>query len=116
MKLNQSTDTKIYFWGCTHIFHDPNWEIPIWNSRGYKSVDEHAESIRYKINSTCSQSDILIHLGDGFLNSSPEKVESYLNSLNTNIYYIWGNHESSTYKLYLKFFLRNLHPFHACHY
>jgi hypothetical protein len=103
MKLSKTHDQNIYFWGCTHIYHNPKWPSPLWKKRGYSSVEEYANSVRTKINTTCRPNDVLIHLGDGFLNSTPEAVETYLQSLVPKIYYIWGNHESSMYKLYLKY-------------
>lgn len=100
VKLIHNTDSKVFFWGCLHVFHDPKWDVPIWKSRGYDSVSAHANGIREKINNTCSKNDTLIILGDGFLNSSPDQVEAYLLSLNPNILYQNGNHESSMSRIY----------------
>jgi calcineurin-like phosphoesterase family protein len=100
IKFEQTETQKIYFWGCTHVFHKKDF---IWQKRGYSSMEEHAEAIRNKINSTCTEHDILFHLGDGFLNSSIEQVEPYLHSLKPKIQYILGNHESSITKLYRKY-------------
>jgi len=99
LKLNQK-DQDIFFWGCSHIFHNPNWPVPIWKSRGYNSVEEHTEGLREKINKVCSKDSLLFLLGDGWLNSSVEQVDQFLDTLNPSVAYIWGNHESSTSKIY----------------
>lgn len=68
--------------------------------RGYDSSEEHTEAIKIKINKVCRPQDKLFILGDGFLNSTVEQVEDYLIGLNTEIFYIFGNHESSIFKIY----------------
>lgn len=103
LKFKETPDSKIYFWGCTHIFHDPKWPVPLWRLRGYDSVKAHAESIRNKINNTCNENSSLFLMGDGFLNSSPEQVEEFLFSLKPQIHYLFGNHESSMIRLYRKY-------------
>jgi calcineurin-like phosphoesterase family protein len=103
IKFDHNATRKSFFWGCTHTYHDPHWPIPLWRMRGYSSVEEHAQGIKEKINSTCSTTDTLFLLGDGFLTSSPEQVEEFLLGLNPQIQYIWGNHESSITRLYRKY-------------
>lgn len=103
LKFKHNDQQKVNFWGCTHIYHDPKWDIPIWKQRGYNSVGEHAIALKDKINNNCDRTSVLIHFGDGFLNSTPEQVEEYIFSLNTHICYLWGNHESSTARLYKKY-------------
>jgi len=100
LKFEHTEDSKVYFWGCPHVFHQQEF---IWQKRGYSSVIEHAKAIKTKINTTCTEKDKLILLGDGFLNSNPDQVQDFLFSLKPTIYYLWGNHESSTTKLYRKY-------------
>ena len=102
LHFKQTNESKVYFWGCTHFFHNPKWPVPLWKSRGYNSMEECTNSLRDKINQTCRKNDILFLVGDGFLNSTPEQVEDFLGTLNPKIYYWWGNHESSTSKIYKK--------------
>lgn len=99
LKFIHTNDSKVFFWGCTHVFHNKEF---IWKARGYSSILEHAKAIKDKINLTCRREDCLILLGDGFLNSSINDVRDFLFSLNTHIYYIWGNHESSTTRFYFE--------------
>ncbi len=92
---------EIYFWACTHIFHKcEHWEIPLWKIRGYESALDHANGIRNKINKICNTGSLLFILGDGFLSSTVEEVEGFLSSLSPSIAYIYGNHESSVFKIY----------------
>lgn len=90
--------TEIWFTGCTHIFHNREF---IWQKRGYKSIEDHAKAVQEKINSLVQPHHILFHLGDGFLNSTPQKAKEWLVGLNVHrIYYVTGNHESATGQLY----------------
>lgn len=100
LKFKHSEESKIYFWGCLHVFHKQNF---IWQKRGYNSIEEHVEAIKNKINITCRPQDKLFIIGDGFLNSEPKQIEDFLFSLNPSILYIYGNHESSIVKLYRKY-------------
>lgn len=102
LKFQETETSKVYFWGCTHIFHQQPF---IWKDRGYASIIEHAQAIQDKINNTCSKNDTLFLLGDGFLNSGPPEVEDFIFKLNPNIVYLWGNHESSMSKIYKKYIL-----------
>lgn len=98
LKIPHHYDSQIWFTGCTHIFHKQPF---IWEKRGYRSIEDHAYAVKVAINSCVRQGDTLIHLGDGFLNSTPEEVSQWLGGIYCeNIYYIWGNHESSMSKLY----------------
>lgn len=103
IKFENTDNSKVYFWGCLHVFHDPKWDVPIWKGRGYNSVEEHAQGIKDKINNTCGPEDHLFIIGDGFLNSTPEQCANFLFSLNPTIHYLFGNHESSTIKLYRQY-------------
>lgn len=93
-----SESNKIWFTGCTHIFHKQPF---IWQKRGYESIIAHAKGVRDKINEVVAHDDIMFHLGDSFLNSTPEEVNDWLSGVKCqNIHYISGNHESSTKKLF----------------
>lgn len=84
-----------------HIFHDPKWVIPIWESRGYKSAADAAEKIAEQINKSVKEDDILWFLGDMFLNASDEQCLEWLSKIKCkNIHVLWGNHESNMYRLY----------------
>lgn len=100
IKFEHNAQSKSYFWGCTHVHHQQPF---IWKARGYNSPEEYAVATKEKINATCTEKDTLFLLGDGFLTSSPEMVEEFWFGLKPKIQYIWGNHESSTTRLYRKY-------------
>lgn len=91
-----------HFWSSDwHVYHDPSWEVPIWESRGYLNAQDSAERILEKVNSRVGEDDTLWYLGDMFLNSSDEQVLNWLSQLRCkNIKYIAGNHESNMFRLY----------------
>lgn len=97
-------DRNKHFWTSDfHIFHDPNWDVPIWKMRGYSSMQDAAESILEKVNSRVKENDILWYLGDGFLNAHDDQCIEWLNKLRCrNVKYLFGNHESVPYRLYKK--------------
>lgn len=101
LKYNWEMRNKIFFSSDWHVFHDPNWPIPIWKSRGYSSAMDAAEKIQLKINERVGEDDILYFLGDMFLNASDEQCITWLSGINCrNIKHITGNHESCPYRLY----------------
>jgi calcineurin-like phosphoesterase family protein len=90
-----------FFTSDLHIFHDPNWEIPIWKSRGYENAEHAAEEIANKINERVGEDDILWNFGDLFLNADDDKCLEWLSKIKCkNIKKLWGNHHSNTYRLY----------------
>lgn len=92
---------KIYFSSDWHIFHDPPWEIPLWKSRGYESAEDAARKIQERINQTVPEDGIIYYMGDMFLNASDEQCIEWLKGVNCkNIFKIWGNHTSNTFRLY----------------
>lgn len=84
-----------------HLNHDPKWEIPIWKSRGYDSVQEMNQDIINKINKRVKPDDVLFHLGDFSLNCSEEEFENFIGQIVCqNIYFLWGNHNSPSWNIY----------------
>lgn len=93
--------TNTIFVGCTHLDHNKEF---IWGVRGFTSVEQHNDFIVKEIveYAKANPSATIVHLGDGFLNSTPERVTEYFRRLELPIYYIWGNHEGPTKQLYKK--------------
>jgi len=101
LKFKWEDRQKHYWVSDLHTNHDPNWEIPIWKSRGYSSAKECSQHQIDKINERVGENDILWNLGDNFLNSSDGEVIEWYKKINCkNIYYLFGNHESVPYRLY----------------
>jgi calcineurin-like phosphoesterase family protein len=85
--------------GCTHLDHKKDF---IWKARGFASPEDHANFVCREVADyyTANPHAHMIHLGDGFLNSTPERAKAYFARCGIQTYYIWGNHESPTTLLY----------------
>ena len=96
-----------YFTSDWHAFHDPKWEVPIWEARGYLNAQDSAERILDKINSRVGPDDYLWMLGDPFLNATDAMVLNWLKSVKCrNIKMLQGNHESQMFRIYRNEVLR----------
>lgn len=95
IKLN--ADTIIM--GCGHVYHQRDF---VWKARGFDSVQAHADFIARELADyyTAHPHATMIHLGDGFLNSTPEQAHAFFARCGIRTYYIWGNHEGPTSQLY----------------
>ena len=91
MKLKLSTkDQDIWFSSDFHINHDKPFIV---QKRGFNSIAEHNAAVIKSINDHVKQKDILFHLGDMFLKSTPESMEEHLKQINcSRIYALYGNH------------------------
>jgi calcineurin-like phosphoesterase family protein len=101
-KFKWEDKDKLFFTSDWHIFHNPiHWQTPIWESRGYPSLESSVEDVILKINERVKHDDILFCLGDCFLNATDDQVLNWLSRIKCqNIYKLWGNHTSNTYRLY----------------
>ena len=92
---------KIFFSSDWHNYHDPKWDFPIWQMRGYSSPQESLDDVVSKINARVKEDDFLYFLGDGFLNATDEQVLEWFSRINCqNIHTLWGNHSSNTFRIY----------------
>lgn len=87
------------FVGCTHLDHNREF---VWQARGFSSVQEHTDWVCHEIAAYYEAYPMatMVHLGDGFLNSTPDRAAAYFRRWRMPVAYIWGNHESPTRKLY----------------
>jgi calcineurin-like phosphoesterase family protein len=87
---------QVFFSGDWHYNHLQPF---IWEARGYKSVQEHNESLVREINNVVAPEDILFNLGDLCLNASIEQFEELISAVKCQtIYLLWGNHPNKHYK------------------
>ena len=86
-------ESKIFFWGCLHIFHKQPF---IWQARGYSSPEEHAEDVLDKINEVVAPDDMLFLLGDTFLNvPSVQACKDWLGRIKCQqVAILFGNHNA----------------------
>jgi calcineurin-like phosphoesterase family protein len=95
VNIRESDKQKVRFIADLHLGHNPKWPVPIWQSRGFDSVQEHDDAIINSCNTECGPNDILIVIGDFCLNSTIEQFNSYLARINCqNIWYVNGNHNN----------------------
>lgn len=111
LNIRETEEQKIYITSDTHLGHQREF---IWEDRGYENSKQHDDSMIRILNETVRATDILIHLGDFCLNTSPSQFEEFLSRINCqNIYMLWGNHPNPHYKnVYiplLKRYLGNLY-------
>ena len=104
MKIKINTDQQIYFTSDTHYAHknicrsvsnwrDANGDVPIHNTRDFKSLDHMNDYIVNSINSMVGEDDILFHLGDWSFGGF-ENIEEFRNRIYCkNIHLILGNHD-----------------------
>ena len=101
LKIKQTEDQKVFFTSDTHWNHNPKWEVPLWEARGYKSIEESNAHIVTTINQIVGENDILFHLGDLTLNCDETQFETFIGSLKCQtIYTLWGNHNNPANKIY----------------
>lgn len=95
INFRDTEDSKTYVVSDTHWHHDPKWKIPLWQARGYGSVQEHDADIENQINARVRPNDKLIHLGDICLNTTVQQFEEFIGKIKCqNIYALWGNHNN----------------------
>ncbi len=94
--IKLSADT--IFVGCTHADHALE---AVWKKRGFRSIQEHADWLCHEIDAyhKAYPTASMVHLGDGFLNSTPDRAATYFRRWQMPILYLWGNHESPTRRL-----------------
>lgn len=101
LKHNWADQHRIFVSSDWHIYHDPSWEVPIWEMRGAQNALDFAKKNLTLINDTVPEDGILYYLGDGFLNASDEQCLEWLKGIKCkDIRYLFGNHESNMYRLY----------------
>lgn len=76
----------------TLVSHDKDF---LWGKRGFRSIEEHDETIIANWNRIVKPEDSVFHLGDTFLNDMDYGIEC-LNRLNGTIYLVQGNHDGTT--------------------
>lgn len=101
LKFKQTDDRKVFWVSDTHLNHNPKWPVPIWEMRGYKSAQDHTDSIIEAINQAVRPNDILIHAGDFCLNTEENGLNELLARIRCqDIYMLWGNHNNPLWRVY----------------
>jgi len=88
---------RIAFASDFHLGHNRDF---IYKARGFEAIRDHDQWILQSL-SEIGAHDHLYYLGDFALNTTPAQVMEFFRRIHcNNIFYIWGNHESSTGKIY----------------
>lgn len=104
MKLKIKKERQIWFFSDPHYNHKnicrgtTNWrtkngEIPIDNTRDFKTLDEMNAAIVNNINAVANQDDLLICLGDWSFGGFDSIQNFYNRLICKNIHLILGNHD-----------------------
>lgn len=80
-----------YFTADLHIGHDKDF---LYKPRGFSSIEEHDTAIIERWNKIISQEDNVYILGDLCMSSNEYEWDRVLRSLNGNIYFLHGNHDT----------------------
>lgn len=84
----------IYLTSDLHLLHDKSF---IWQPRGFKSIEEHDETIIANWNRIINDDDDVYILGDLILGDNDEGIEK-LKRLKGKLHIIYGNHCTDTRK------------------
>ena len=104
LKFQSKNYDKVGVASDFHCFHKKPF---IFEPRGFKSWEENHDFIIKNINDNFTENSLLFYLGDLTLNSNVEETEDFLSKLNPQIMYIFGNHESNTWKILKNYWLLN---------
>lgn len=90
---------EIAFISDLHWGHDRDF---IWGKRGFKSVQEHDETLVHRWNEVCTDRSLAFHLGDiCFIDGDGKRFESLIRRLNFGVLYsLLGNHNSGVKMAY----------------
>jgi calcineurin-like phosphoesterase family protein len=97
-------DSDFLFWCCMHMYHDPNWDFPIWKLRGFDNYADHARTLIKNWNEKANDSTVGFLLGDNvFGHDAEQKMIDILDSMIFKELYIMpGNHYSGWHQLFEK--------------
>lgn len=102
-----NSDQKVFFTSDTHFCHNKDF---VYGVRGFKTVEEHNETLITNWNSVVSKNDHIIHLGDFLVGAGQNSFadgQDILFKLNGHIHFVWGNHNAYVKDIY-KIALANL--------
>ena len=102
LKFN-TRSTRLWFTSDYHAYHNRDF---VFGARGCSSAEEYVEFIIEEHNRVVAPEDLVVNLGDFTLNADVDKTKALFRRLNGNQLYVWGNHESSTRKIYEEEVLR----------
>jgi len=101
LKIKDAGD-KIFFTGCNHFRHTPNWNTPsLFQTRGFETIQDHDNWLLGEYQKLPLDATVFI-LGDFCLNTDENDARNLFNQILCKKYYVEGNHESQVSKYYRK--------------
>jgi calcineurin-like phosphoesterase family protein len=96
IKINP--DKKLVFVSDLHLNHDKEF---LWGKRGFKSSEEHVQTIFNRLAKIADDDHVLINLGDATFRDPERKTFDRLAALPFHKHFhIWGNHPSGAKQAY----------------
>jgi len=85
---------NVFIWGCLHLGHDPKWDEPLWQKRGFASVEEMDRSAFGNWAKCLNDESVLFLLGDNiFGQKATERLTEVLARMPYKECYLMpGNH------------------------
>lgn len=86
---------EILFWSDCHFGHKcEKWPVPLWQARGFSSVEDHDEQLIERWNSVSTPNSVFFHLGDFIFGTDTiERFKRHVQSLKfKTLYMMPGNH------------------------
>ena len=104
MKIILEQDQQLYFTSDTHYNHknicrgvsewkDKNNNVPVNQTRDFKTLDHMNSTIVDNINNTVGENDVLVHMGDFSFGGFESIIEFRKRIMCKNIVLICGNHD-----------------------
>jgi len=88
----ESPELTVWFTSDLHLGHQRDF---IWEARGYRSPEDHTNSVIKTINDCAREGDILINNGDLCLNATRQQLDEWLDRIVCkNMWCLWGNHNN----------------------
>jgi calcineurin-like phosphoesterase family protein len=94
--VENEKENDVLFWGCIHYGHNPNWPIPLWQTRGFKDVYEHDFTILNNWNSKANHNTVGFLLGDNIFGyNAHERLIGLFEAISfKKLYVMPGNHQA----------------------
>ena len=95
VNITETSERRVFFTSDPHLGHNPKWDVPLWQARGYANVKEHDDMWMDITNELVREDDILFMLGDFCLNTTIDQFNAYLDRIRCrNLWCLFGNHNN----------------------
>ena len=103
-------ENNVIFWSDTHFGHRcEQWDLPLWKTRGFNSIEEHDEIIIKRWNAIANQHSTFFHLGDFmFGRDTVQRFKDIVHRLNFETLYLMPGNHCSGWKQNFEEHVRNV--------